>query len=225
MADNEPAVPTAELETERAAALPPPEDDEGASPKTAPTGNGPDEPALAAVVADLADQIREINRISEERERIIDRLHHENQQLKQGEMQRVLLPIFRDLIRFNDDLKTTAASYFGQAGSEKIEKELTCYRETIDDILYRYGVEQIDVTVGGSFNPKEHRAVATISTADETADRTISKIIRGGFRTDTAMIRNAEVEVCRYVPAAIEVTVEAQSTTATAEREAQSEDK
>lgn len=173
-----------------------------------PAGNASDDnnPAaphedanLVRAIADVSDQLREINRISEERERIIDRLHQENQKLKQGELQQVLLPVFRDLIRLYDDLKTTAANYANRAGQEKISAELNCYRETVGDILYRYGVEQIEVAVSESFNPKEHKAVATVPSADVERDRIISKIIRDGFKTDLRIIRNVEVEVYRHV--------------------------
>jgi molecular chaperone GrpE len=153
---------------------------------------------LSANLEDFTEQLREINRISEERERIIDRLHDDNQKLKQGELQQVLLPVFRDLIRLSDDLKITAANYADREGTEKVANEFTCYRETVGDILYRYGVEQIEVAAGESFNPKEHKAVASSPAAGPEQDRTIAKIVRDGFKTEFRVIRNAEVEVYRH---------------------------
>jgi molecular chaperone GrpE (heat shock protein) len=166
---------------------------------------------LVRVMAEVSDQLREINRISEERERIIDRLHQENQKLKQGELQQVLLPVFRDLIKLYDDLKITATYYASRDGQEKTAAELNCYRETVGDILYRYGVEQIEVAVSESFNPKEHKAVATVPSADVERDRIISKIVRDGFKTDLRVIRNVEVEVYRYVAPETESAGQAQA--------------
>ena len=166
---------------------------------------------LVSAMANMADQLREANRISEGRERVIDRLHDENQKLKQGELQQVMLPVFRDLIRLYDDLKITAANYADRDGNEKTATELTCYRETVGDILYRYGVERIEVAVGESFNPKEHKAVATVPSSDSEQDRTVAKIIRDGFQTDIRVVRNVEVEVYRHAPPAASTAGQSQT--------------
>jgi len=155
---------------------------------------------VIALITSLSDQLKETNRISREREIVIDRLHQENQTLKQGELQQALLPLFRDLIRLYDDLKSTAATYAGQTttGSEKYVNDLCCYRETVADILYRYGVEKIEVASGEDFNSKEHKAVAAAPAAEQEQDRKISRLVRDGFRMEAKVIRNAEVEVLRY---------------------------
>jgi molecular chaperone GrpE (heat shock protein) len=148
----------------------------------------------------LSDQLKETNRISQERESVIDRLHRENQKLKQGELQQAVLPIFRDLIRLYDDLKSTASKYSDQegAGNENVVKDLSCYGETVIDILYRYGVEKIEARAGDDFSSKEHKAVAAAPTAEQGQDRKISRIIRDGFSAEAKIIRNVEVEVLRY---------------------------
>lgn len=155
--------------------------------------------AVAALLAGLSEQLKETNRISQERESVIDRLHRENQKLKQGELQQAVLPIFRDLVRLYDDLKTTAATYSdrGAAGDENVVKDLGCYGEMVIDILYRYGVEKIEARAGDDFNSKEHKAVAAAPTAEQAQDRKISRIIRDGFRAEAKIIRNVEVEVFR----------------------------
>lgn len=158
------------------------------------------ENVLVEALANLSNQIREVNRISEERERTINHLHEENQRLKQGEQQQLLLPVFRDLIRLYDDLRTTTANYAKAEGTEKITRELTCYGETVCDILYRHGVEQIEVSTGAVFDPKAHKAVATVPASEPELDRTIAKVVREGFKTDFRIIRNVEVEVYRHIP-------------------------
>lgn len=155
---------------------------------------------ITVLLASLSDQLQETNRISQERESVIDRLHRENQRLKQGELQQAVLPIFRDLIRLYDDLKSTARKYSDQAAAdnENVVKDLSFYGETVIDILYRYGVEKIEVRAGDDFNSKEHKAVAAAPTAEQEQDRKISRIIRDGFRMEARIIRNVEVEVLRY---------------------------
>lgn len=158
------------------------------------------EDKLTALFEDFTAQLKETNRLSQERETVIDRLHQENQRLKQGEIQQALLPVFRDLIRLYDDLNTTVSKYAGDPAARdgKLVRDLDCYKETVGDILYRYGVEPVEVKTGEDFNPKEHKAVAVAPAETAQQDRKISKIIRNGFKTETKIIRNAEVEVYRY---------------------------
>jgi molecular chaperone GrpE (heat shock protein) len=173
-----------------------------AQPQDGEAANNNDEAghAVTALLTSLSEQLKETNRISQERESVIDRLHRENQKLKQGELQQAVLPIFRDLIRLYDDLTSTAYKYSDQAaaGNENIVKDLSCYGETVIDILYRYGVEKIEARTGDDFNSKEHKAVAAAPTAEQGQDRKISRIIRDGFRAEAKIIRNVEVEVLRY---------------------------
>ena len=186
------------------------------------------------ILTDFTRQLSEVNRISQERELIIDRLHKENQQLKQGEFQQALLPIFRDLIRFYDDLNLTISDYSNNSTltDENFLRDLGCYKETISDILYRYGVEQIEAKVGEDFNSKEHKAIATAPTDLEEEDRNIAKIIRHGFKTDSKIVRNVEVEVYRYaappveqIEGQIEEPVEEQTASEIETIESTSEDK
>lgn len=145
---------------------------------------------------ELGEWLNESNRIATERERIIDRLHQENQQLKSGELQQAMLPVFRDLIRLHDDLHQTAQRYAEQNNAEAA-RDFHSYSEAAADILYRYGVERYDAAAGTAFNPKEQRALAAIPTTDESLDRVIAKIVRSGFRSESRNIRLLEVEVFR----------------------------
>lgn len=178
-------------------------------------------------IADFTRQLKEVNRISQERELIIDRLHKENQQLKQGEFQQALLPIFRDLIKFYDDLGLTFYNYSNDSAlnNDKVLRDLSCYQETVNDILYRYGVEQIETKIGDSFNSKEHKAMATVTTDLEEQDRKIAKIIRFGFKTENKIVRNVEVEIYRYeAPSVKEIEEQGEEQTEN-EIESKSEDK
>lgn len=148
---------------------------------------------------ELSQWLNESNCIATERERIIDRLHQENQQLKSGELQQAMLPLFRDLIRLHDDLRQTSQLYAGQDNAEAA-RDFQSYSEATADVLYRYGVERYEAAAGTSFNPKEQRAMAAIPTADENLDRMIAKTIRCGFRSESRSIRLLEAEVYRVTP-------------------------
>lgn len=155
---------------------------------------------IEEVLNNFVSELKENNRISQQREQVIDQLHQENQALKQGELQQALLPIFRDLIRFYDDLSSTLALYSHnpELASQKAIQDLSSYKETVVDILYRYGVEQIEAKPGEEFDSKIHKAVSTIAAEFREDDRTVARIVRDGFRTESRTVRNVEVMVFRY---------------------------
>lgn len=154
-------------------------------------------------IDELCEWLNEANQISKERERIIDRLHQENQQLRSGELQQAMTPVYRDLIRLHDDLLQTSQRYLaqGEASDAEAARDFQSYSHAVMDILYRYGIERYEAAEGAPFNPKEHRALAAVPTADENLDRTIAKAIRFGFRTEAKIVRLLEAEVYRATPA------------------------
>ncbi len=158
---------------------------------------------LAKRVESLALLLEESNRLSQERERIIDRLHQENQQLRQGELQQAMLPIMRDLVRLYDDLSQSARGYASRAETtpQDAARDFDCFAEMVTDILYRQGVERYGAREGDAFNSKEHRALGAVQTPEQERDRTVARIVRDGFRSESRVIRILEAEVYRYAPA------------------------
>jgi molecular chaperone GrpE (heat shock protein) len=153
---------------------------------------------------ELCQVLDEANRISQDRERIIDRLHQENQQLRSGELQQAMMPFLRDLIRLHDDLLLTAHRYLDQKA--EAGQDFESFSEAAADILYRYGVERYIAVEGTPFNPKEHRALAAIPTEEAALDRTIARVVRAGFRIETRVLRPLETEV--YRAQAVEQTLD-----------------
>lgn len=155
---------------------------------------------------EICKWLDEANQISQDRERIIDRLHQENQRLRGGEMQQAMMPIYRDLVRLHDDLLQTARRYLAEDPSthSTVSQDFQSYSDEIADILFRYGIERYEAAEGDHFNPKEHRALAAISTADPNLDRKIAKVIRLGFRMETRSVRLLEAEVYRAMLAEAE---------------------
>lgn len=157
---------------------------------------------LAGRVETLTCAVEEANRLSGERERIIDRLHQENQQLRQGELQQAVLPVFRDLVRLYDDLRQTAVAYTSRAEVTPADaaRDFGVFAEMVADILYRQGVERYEAHAGDAFSTKEHRVLGAVQTPEQAKDRTIARSVRDGFRSETRVVRLLEAEVYRYVP-------------------------
>jgi molecular chaperone GrpE len=160
---------------------------------------------LSQRVEQLAGLLEEANLISRERERIIDRLHEENQQLRSGELWQAVAPMFRDLVRLYDDLEQTTQRYdiHIEAELKAAARDFQSFRDTVEDILYRHGVERYVAADGTPFNSKEQRALGVVPTPDENLDRTIARVVRAGFRAETRIVRLLEAEVFRFTPPVI----------------------
>jgi len=150
----------------------------------------------------LTKRLEEANRLSLDRERIIDSLHNENQSLRQGELQQALLPVLRDSIRLFDDLKQTSLNYAERdnLAPANVARDFQCFAETVSDILYRHGIESYSAAEGDPFDSKDHRVLGVVQTSIKEKDRTIARTIREGFRSNLTTVRLLEAEVYRYVP-------------------------
>jgi molecular chaperone GrpE len=160
---------------------------------------------LGQRVEKMADLLEEANVLSRERERIIDRLHEENQQLRTGELWQAVAPLFRDLVRLYDDLEQTAQRYEGRIESELKDaaRDFQSFKDAVVDVLYRHGVERYSASEGSPFNSKEQRALGVVPTQDENLDRAIARVVRAGFRSETRIVRILEAEVFRSTPTVV----------------------
>jgi molecular chaperone GrpE len=154
---------------------------------------------LSKRVEQLAGLLEEANVLSRGSERIVDRLHQENQDLRAGELWQAVVPIFRDLIRLYDDLDLTTHRYEARTDLEKeAARDFQSFRDAVEDLLYRHGVERYTASEGVAFNSKEHKALGIVPTQDENLDRTLARVVRSGFRTDARAVRILEAEVFRF---------------------------
>ncbi len=195
--------PVAPEELESAAGAPPVAEAEAAPPAAVPpAAPGPDLAALERRLDELRDIIEEGNRIARDRERVIDRLYEENQKLRAGELTQALDPVWRDLMRLHDDLERTFQAYAArpEIDPEAVRRDWASYAEVVADILYRQGIEQLEIPPEAPFNPREHRACAAVPTPEAARDRTVARVVRAGFRNAARILRVADVEVCRFTP-------------------------
>jgi molecular chaperone GrpE (heat shock protein) len=161
-------------------------------PASEPGEQQPPEPTAAEMLQEINEHFGTLNRLSravEEmaqaatvREAHFEQLHREQQQMRSEEASRAFLPIFRDLVTLYDQLVAAAIDDFADA---------------VVAILERYGVEIYHPARGEPFAPRLQRGLATVSTTDAEADKTIARVRRPGFLLDGRPLRTAEVEVYR----------------------------
>ncbi|MBB5959592.1 molecular chaperone GrpE (heat shock protein) [Saccharothrix tamanrassetensis] len=138
------------------------------------------EPVAAAIGA-LTDRVGRIetavadfNRRSAHRETIIDRLHDENQTLRNGLRRELLEPVVSDLVRLYDGLHRQAA----HLGSD-------LFASFADDValtLDRCGVEVVDAVPGEPFEAGRHSVGGTVPCAEAEHHNTVVSPLAAGLR-------------------------------------------
>lgn len=128
---------------------------------------------LSARLSAVEAQLGEFNRRAEHREQIIDRLHEENQRLRQGEHRVVLEPVIADLIRLYDQLAREAR--------RDPDGILPSFVAEVADILDRCGIEAFEAEVGESYRTDRHRPLAVVPTALPDQHNTVAEAVAAGF--------------------------------------------
>jgi molecular chaperone GrpE (heat shock protein) len=152
-------------------------------------------PAAAVAPQGLERQLEHALNLARQRDGLIDRLHKENQLLRQGELRQALLPLLRDLVRLHDDLGKMIETE--PPGAE----DLTLVREALTEVLNRYGITSFAPVPGEAYDSARHAVAEARASVDPSAERTVAAVTRVGFqREDGSIVRAAEVAVYRYQP-------------------------
>jgi molecular chaperone GrpE len=133
------------------------------------------------------------------REKVVDRLHAELQEYKQGLLFGILRPVFVDLIQLHDDIGKmidAQAAPEGDAGAEvrRLLDLMRGFQQGVEDILYRQGVEPYEVE-GDAFDPRRQRALSTIATTDPALNKRVATRLRKGFQSGDKVVRPEMVTV------------------------------
>ena len=148
---------------------------------------------------------REI-RAESTREKVVDRLHAELQEYKQGLILGILRPVFIDLIQLHDDIGKMAGSSATYPETNEFSPEvrrlvglILGYQQAIEDILDRQGVETF-TQPDAAFDPRRQRALSTTPTDDPSLNKTVATRVRPGFQTGDKVIRPEFVTVFAHKP-------------------------
>lgn len=129
------------------------------------------------------------------RERVIDRLHEDNERLRRSEVQTALEPARASLYRLYDLVRRESEREV--ADIEHVPKLLAAIADELAEIIARTGVERMPVGEGDPFDPARHRPAGTHDVEDAELDGTIVTVQRTGFIRGDKVVRRAEVIVAR----------------------------
>ncbi|MCO5969664.1 nucleotide exchange factor GrpE [Actinoallomurus soli] len=177
---------------------------------TSPAGEPPaDEPAsdepgrrvavsleeIRSLLAGLTETVGREHERAAHRERVIDRLHEDNQRLRHGELQTAFEPVRAALYRLYDLVRREAERETVDPAHTPVL--LAAIAEELAEILARTGVEPMPVETGEAFDPARHRPAGTQDVDDAELDGTVARVQRAGFVRGDRIARRAEVIVAR----------------------------
>jgi molecular chaperone GrpE (heat shock protein) len=154
------------------------------------------------VLADLARTAGREHDRATHRERVIDRLHEENQRLRHNEMQAALEPVRTSLYRLYDLVRRESERE--AADPAHVPKLLAAIADELAEIIARTGVEPMPVDEGEVFDPARHRPAGTRDVDDAELDGTVLTVQRAGFVRGEKVVRRAEVIVARVAADPVE---------------------
>jgi len=105
-----------------------------------------------------------------------------------------------------DQLLRAEPTAADEADAAEHRRNYEVLREQLRQILDMNGL--FEIPTAGSFDRESHRAVAVVACDDPSESGRVVDVIRPGFRTETSVLRYAEVAVAKHVvpepPVAIE---------------------
>ncbi len=130
----------------------------------------------------LESALADFHRRSAHREAIIDRLHEENQSLRNGLRRELLEPVVADLVRLHDGLTRQAEHLAGEL--------LTGFAEDVALALDRCGVEVVPAVPGEAFEAGRHAVGGLAPCADPELHNTVAVPLTAGLRDrETGRVR------------------------------------
>lgn len=174
------------------------------SPPGSDTGSDEAMPAamsegLAALQSGLDRLIAATEREHERaahREKIIDRLHEDNQELRRGELQAMLDPIRTSLYRLHDMVRRESRRWTEDGGDPAhVAPLLSAIADEIAEALARAGAERYTAEPGEPFDQVRHKPVDTMAVTDPALDGIVMAARGDGFRRGEQVLRRAEVVI------------------------------
>ncbi|MCW2138737.1 molecular chaperone GrpE [Actinoplanes cyaneus] len=135
-------------------------------------------------------QLAEFHRRSAHRESIIDRLHEENQQFRDGLRRVILEPVVTDLLRLHDAMAREAQRM--AADDPKAAKLMGSFADDVTMAVERCGYEMFPALPGEPFTTGRHAPAGTVATDDPSLDNTVAEPLSAGLlEIESGKVRRA----------------------------------
>ena len=134
---------------------------------------------------------------------IIDKLHAENQILKDNLYKKIMIPIVNNLIILIDDYTKLTIEYNNKISdeSDNYKQLLKHFGNIIEDLTYVLsviGVEEL-ITTHDKLDATKQKVIKIVNTDNPTLDKTICEKIKKGFTFEDKIMRPEIVSCYKYI--------------------------
>lgn len=166
------------------------------------------EETVAAAVNDMRDQLRTLAeefqtklKYDEHKNRIIDGLHQELQEYREGLIRKHLHSTITDAIKIIDDIRKLKSHYEDEPPTEESLPSLLGFLEDIaadiEDLFSWQGVMPFTCNAD-HFDSTRQRVIKKIKTDDPQIDKKVAESIRPGYEWEGKVLRPEMVAVYIY---------------------------
>jgi molecular chaperone GrpE len=155
----------------------------GANPRadSAAAAELPPDDDPGSVLRSIDESLRAFHQLSARREAVIDRLHEENQLLRNGLRRSILQPVVTDLARLYDGL-SQQAERLAREPDRTVEHALFAgFAEDVAAALERCGVTVVTAGRGEAYERGRHLATGFVGDADPALHDTVADVLAVGL--------------------------------------------
>lgn len=174
----------------------------------------PDEDPVLSEIRQVRDRLTQLHESFEDKlkfdahkNKVIDTLHRELQEYRQGVIQKHLHSLITDTIKIIDDIRKFKAHYEQQPPSEHTAEKLLAFLDEIaadlEELFSWQGVIPFTCDQAHYDNTRQ-RVVKKIETSDPAMDKTVAESMRPGYEWNGKMLRPELVAVYVYNDASTE---------------------
>lgn len=161
-----------------------------------------DSEAVLKAIKELQKTFREKLFADQHKDQLIDKLHDEVVQYRNGVVNKVVDTMAIDIIQLADNVRKIRAAYSEkEANAENFTKLLRVVKglyEDLQDILYRQGIEPYTVD-GHDVDARRQTIIASVPTDDERKHNKIAVRTAEGYeREDGSVLRRERVKIFKY---------------------------
>ena len=158
-------------------------------------------------INELATNVAEIIalfKVAVHKDQIIDDLHKELMQYKDGLKEAIILPLLKAIVREYDRVSKQYSFFLEKSHEEpqselfnKLLSEFEMLSFSLLNLLNDYNIEQFDFNIGDAHDIKMQKIIEVIETEDVQKDCTVMECIACGFRNmeTSRLLRQAEVKI------------------------------
>ena len=159
----------------------------------------PRQEELTVLLAQIRDELARGNDRAAAREKVIDQLHEQNQQLRRGEYRQLLRPVSTDLQVLRNELLRQAGN-LPDLTPQDMAALLKSYADSVELALERAGVRVVKAVPGTRFEPARHRVVAVRDAGSAADDGIVAAVHADGYADAESgrVLTQAAVDVYRW---------------------------